>query len=146
SALEEARVRLNSSLAEAEAIKADADKALVEAGDETESASRSEAERALLSAAREKLEQARLKLGNFENAARMRTARLGQITAEAQNWQRRRDGAAAQIETLSARATEIAEQLKAASAAPDSFGERRAKLDSEIAAAQTAHRAATDRL
>jgi chromosome segregation protein len=103
SALEEARVRLNSSLAEAEGIKADAEKALAEAGDESEANRRSEGERTALATAREKLEQARLKLGNFENAARMRTARLGQINAESQNWQRRRDGAAAQLETLDAR-------------------------------------------
>jgi chromosome segregation protein len=146
SALEEARVRLNSSLAEAEGIKADAEKALTEAGDEGEASRRSEGERTTLAGAREKLEQARLKLGNFENAARMRTARLGQITAESQSWQRRRDGAAAQLETLSTRAAEVAAQLETASATPDGFEERREKLDREIAAAQTAHREANDKL
>src|SRR5690606_6679349 len=107
SALEEARVRVNSSLAEAEGIKADAERALEEAGDEAEAARRAEAEQAVLAGVREKLEQARLKLGNFENAARMRTARLGQIAAESQNWQRRRDGAKSQIETLSTRSAEV---------------------------------------
>jgi chromosome segregation protein len=145
SALEEARVRLSSSLAEAEGIKADAEKALAEAGDESAATAKTEAERVLLSAAREKLEQARLKQGGFENAARMRNARLGQIGAESQNWQRRRDGAAAQIETLGTRAGEIASQLEAIASAPDSFGERRAALDAQIEAAQATHKEASDR-
>ena len=146
SALEEARVRLNSSLAEAEAIKADAERALEEAGDEAEAAHRAEAEQAVLAAARERLEEARLKLGTFENAARMRSARLGQIAAESQNWQRRRDGAKSQIETLSTRTAEIRAQLEAANAAPDSFTERRQALDAEIESARLAHKEAADRL
>jgi chromosome segregation protein len=146
SALEEARVRLASSLSEAEGIKADAEKAVAEAGDEAEAAQRSEAARSILAADREKLEQARLKLGGFENAARMRNARLGQIGAESQNWQRRRDGASTQIETLSQRAIEIAQQLETASSTPDGFEDRRAKLDADIATAQAAHRESSDKL
>ena len=146
SALEEARVRLGSSLSEAEAIRADAEAALADAGDESEAAARAEDERAKLGTARERLEQARLKLGSFETAARQRTARLGQIEAESLNWQRRRDGAAAQMETLSQRAGEIAAQLEAAAAAPDTFDDRREALDRDIAEAQAAHRDASDRL
>jgi chromosome segregation protein len=145
SALEEARVRLNSSLVEAEGIKADAEKALAEAGDEVEAAARAEAERMALAAAREKLEQARLKLGGFENAARMRTARLGQIATETQSWQRRRDGAAAQIATLTERHQEVAAQLEAASAAPDTFAERRRVLDADMEVARANHKEAADK-
>ena len=145
SALEEARVRLSSSLSEAESIKADAEKALAEAGDEAEAMSRAEAAQRQLAAMRERLEQARLKLGGFENAARLRAARLAQIAAETQNWQRRRDGAAAQIETLTRRAAEVAAQIEAANTTPDGFAARRAKLDADIAQAQQAHREASDR-
>ena len=138
-------MRLNSSLAEAEGIKADADKALAEAGDEAATTARTEAERTILASSREKLEQARLKQGGFENAARMRNARLGQINAESQNWQRRRDGAAAQLETLTTRAAEVAAQLEAMSSTPDSFGDRRAALDAQIATAQATHKDASDK-
>src|SRR5690606_3660848 len=77
---------------------------------------------------------------------RMRTARLGQIAAESQNWQRRRDGAKSQMETLSTRSAEIAAQLEASNAAPDSFAERREALDREIESARLAHKDAADRL
>jgi chromosome segregation protein len=145
-ALEEARVRLNSSLSEAEGIKADAEAALAEAGDETAAAASAEAARSALATTRETLEQARLTLGGFENAARMRSARLGQIGAEAQNWERRRQGATAQIETLTNRATEIGGQLEAMANTPDTFEERRQGLDAEIATASATHRAVSDRL
>jgi len=146
SALEEARVRLNSSLSEAEAIRADAEKALAEAGDEAEAAALAAQKQAVLTQAREKADQARLRLGTFETAARMRTSRLGQIGNDAAGWQRRRDGAAAQIETLAARAAEIAAQLEAVQAAPDSFAQRRQTLDDEIDKAKATHQAATDAL
>ncbi|MHB1109074.1 MAG: coiled-coil domain-containing protein, partial [Devosia sp.] len=146
SALEEARVRLNSSLTEAAAIKADADKALAEAGDETEAAALTAQKQAVLTEAREQADQARLRLGTFEAAARMRTSRLGQIGNDAAGWQRRRDGAAAQLETLAARAAEIAAQLEALRAAPDSFAQHRQALDDEIDKAKAAHQASTDAL
>jgi chromosome segregation protein len=146
SALEEARVRLSSSLVEAEGIRADAEKALTEAGDEAEAGKRSETERLGLAAAREKLEQARLKLAGFENAARMRTARLAQIAAETQSWTRRRDGAATQSATLTQRSLEVAAQLETVSAAPDTFAERRQVLDADMDAARVNHQQAGDRM
>ncbi|MDP1731563.1 MAG: AAA family ATPase [Devosia sp.] len=146
SALEEARIRLGSSLAEAEAIKADAEKALAEAGEETEAAAVAAEKQAVLAEVREKADQARLRLGTFETAARMRTARLGQIGNEAAGWRRRRDGAAGQLAILDARATEIATQLETLIAAPDSFALRRQALDDEIDKAKAAHQAAADTL
>lgn len=146
SALEEARVRLGASLSEAEAAQAEAGKALAEAGDEAAAAQAAADKQAVLSGAREKADQARLKLGTFETAARMRTARLGQIATETTNWQRRRDGAAGQLATLETRKAEIAAQIEAASATPDSFVQRRETLDAEIAQAKSAHQAATDTL
>jgi chromosome segregation protein len=146
SALEEARVRLQSSLAEAEAIRADAEKALGEAGDETLATGTAETKQAALRQAREAAEQARLKLGTFETAARMRGTRLNQIVTDTTSWQRRRDGAAAQLQTLAVRAGEIETQLQQMAATPDSFEARRAALEEEIAEARLAHRGAADTL
>ena len=146
SALEEARVRLASSLAEAEAIEADAKKALEEAGDEQEAAALLAGKRRLLDEARGAADQARLKLGSFESAAQLRTGRLGQIGTETANWQRRRAGAEAQVATLDKRLAELGAQLAELNSAPAGFDERQAALDSEIATARTAHGAASDAL
>src|SRR6185437_8433315 len=82
SALEEARVRLESSLTEAEAVGADAERALAEAGDEAAAGREAGAAEARLRALREAAEQARLRLATFETAGRMRAGRLAQIAGE----------------------------------------------------------------
>jgi len=146
SALEEARVRLTSSLTEAEAIEADAQKALADAGDETESAALSQQKRALLDEARAAADQARLKLGTFETAAKLRLGRLAQIATDTANWTRRRQGAASQVETLDARLGDLRGQLAALSEAPEGFEQKRAAIDYEISNARTAHAAASDTL
>src|SRR5690606_8530386 len=135
SALEEARVRLASSLAEAETVHDDAEKALAESGDETAATELSAAKQAALAALREQAERARLQLGNFESTARRRTTRLGQIAGDRASWERRQHGARSQLETLGARSREVAEQLAALSNAPDGFAQRQAALDSDIAEA-----------
>jgi chromosome segregation protein len=146
SALEEARIRLNSSLAEAEAIRADAEKALADAGDEAASAAAATDRQAALGAARERADQARLRLGTFETAARMRNSRLAQIVSESANWQRRQESAAAQLQTLAERAAEIATQLGALDAAPGQLAARQAAIGEEIAEARLEHQAAADAL
>ncbi len=146
SALEEARVRLASSLAEAQAMREEADRALAEAGEQTEAEAAAAQAQAALAAVRDKADQARLRLAGFETAARMRTARLQQLAGDAGGWQRRREGAASQLQTLEGRGREIAAQLAALAAAPDSFAQRRQALDDEIAAARAAHQAAADAL
>jgi chromosome segregation protein len=146
SALEEARVRLSSSLTEAEAIEADAQKALAEAGDEAEAAALSAAKTTHLDETRGEADQARLKLGTFEQAARVRMARLGQIGNETASWERRRQGADAQVTTLDARLTDLRGQLEAMSNAPDGFEQRREAIDGEIAGARVTHGEASDAL
>src|SRR6185437_3977476 len=142
----EARVRLESSLTEAEAVGADAEKALAEAGDETTLAAEAAERRTQLAASRDRLEHARLRLATFETAARMRQARLAQLDGDAAGWRRRRDQAEAQLATLDARLKEIAAELAASEAAPQQFDARRALLDEEIEAARADHRAAADAL
>lgn len=140
-------MRLSSSLAEAEAIEADAQKALTEAGDETEAAMLLASKRAHLDEVRTLADQARLKLGSFENAAQLRNGRLGQIANEVANWQRRRGaGAEAQVATLDKRLGELSQQLEAINNAPAGYDERREAIDAEIAMARTAHSTASDAL
>ena len=146
SALEEARVRLASSLAEAEGIEADALKALEEAGDESEAAALLAGKRAHLDETRGAADQARLKLGSFETAAQLRNGRLSQIGTETANWQRRRGGAEAQVATLDKRLGELTQALEAMNDAPAGFEERQAELDAQIAAARATHGAASDEL
>ncbi|HEV7276890.1 MAG TPA: chromosome segregation SMC family protein [Devosiaceae bacterium] len=146
SALEEARVRLVSSLAEAEAVRDDAEKALADCGDESAATALAAAKQSALAGLREQAERARLQLGSFETTARMRTTRLAQIAGDRASWERRREGARSQLETLGARSREVAEQLEALSSAPDGFAQRQAALTSDIAEARNAHKAAGDRL
>jgi chromosome segregation protein len=146
SALEEARVRLTSSLAEAEAMRADAELALTEAGDEATIAAASTAAQAGLSTTRERADQARVKLGGFETAARMRDGRLAQIAQESANWQRRRDSAVGQLATLAGRTAEITAQLETVTAAPGQFAAKRAALDEQIEEARGDHIGAANAL
>ncbi|MEQ1900915.1 MAG: chromosome segregation SMC family protein [Devosia sp.] len=144
SALEEAGTRLGANLAEAETMAADARQAFEEAGDEDEAAALSSHKREVLSEVRGSADQARLRLAGFESAARVRTARLGQIAAETSNWQRRREGAATQVETLDTRIADLRSQLDALLSAPENFQQRREALDAEIATARVTHATASD--
>lgn len=145
-ALEETRSRLDVSLEEAVEAFAEAEQLFTESGDETEAASLAASQQSILSELREKADQARLKLGGFETAARMRSSRLTQIAADTTAWTRRRDGAAAQLATLDARTGEVREQIATLEASPESLAERRRQLDREIATAREAHQVASDTL
>ncbi len=146
SALEEARTRLAASIAEAATMQSDAETALAETGDETEIAAEAEAGQQKLTALRERADQARARLANVESAARMRAARLDQLARDAAAWQRRRDGALAQLATLNQRSAEVQAQLSGLAEAPDGFASRKAQLDDQIETARADHQAAGDRL
>ncbi len=146
SALEEARIRLAASLSEAEAIRAEAEQALAEAGTEGDAAQRAEASQSILTTARDRADQARLKLGSFETAARMRESRLAQLERDSQSWQRRREGALAQLSTLDQRSAEVSAQLAGVNETPDGFVARRAQLEDQIEQAKIDHKAAGDSL
>lgn len=146
SALIEAETRLKSSLAEAEAIGADAEAALGGEADETQAAKDSEAAHTALTAARARRDEARLRLGGFESAARLRRTRLDQLARDREAWTRRRDAAKAQIVTLERRAAEIAAESAGLSASPDGFAAKRSALADKIDGAETTARAARDAL
>ncbi|MEO9299158.1 chromosome segregation protein SMC [Devosia alba] len=145
STLEEARVRLGTSLGEAQVQHGDAGRALLAAGTEGDAAGIAEARQRVLVAARERADQARLKLGGFETAARLRDSRLAQLERDTQSWRRRRDSALAQLATLDQRRAEVSAQLASTSQTPDGFAARRVQLDAQIETAKIEHQAAGDR-
>jgi len=145
-ALAETRTRLEAARLEAAAAVGEAEKALTDLADDSASASLAASRQAQLTDLRSKADQARARLGSFETAARMRTSRLGQIAQDVAAWRRRRDGAASQLATLDGRAKEVTAQIAELDASPESFDERREKLDQLIAIASKEHRTAADTL
>ncbi|MBU1176814.1 MAG: AAA family ATPase [Alphaproteobacteria bacterium] len=146
SALSEARERLGASLAEA---KTQAEAARSSVGDTTaekQAATALVTSEAEAQALRDKAEQARLRLGGFEGAARMRAARLKQLNDDSAGWTRRRSGADAQAKVLNTRAEAIAGELKALDEGPADFDRRRIALNERIETAATTHKQAGDAL
>ncbi|VAW14365.1 Chromosome partition protein smc [hydrothermal vent metagenome] len=146
SALEEARIRLQSSLSEARAIEKDALGSLSECENETEAADNLTKAQAELQKARLENEQARLRLGNFENARKMRLERIAQLDGEMTNWLRRKQSALARLQTLKTRAEEIAGQLQSLAQSPDQFADKRSELDNQLELVENAHKQAADLL
>ncbi|MGV3576017.1 MAG: chromosome segregation SMC family protein [Devosia sp.] len=145
SALEEAHTRLQANLSEAEAVREEAAIILEEAGEEDDLVYRLAEEHERLASLRERADQARLKLGSFESAARMRASRLDQLARDRAAWQRRFDSAAAQLATLDQRTAAVQAQLDELDAAPEGFADRRAQLEDQIEDANLDHQEASDR-
>ncbi|MCS6761242.1 MAG: chromosome segregation protein SMC [Candidatus Devosia symbiotica] len=145
STLEEARLRLATSLGEADAQRIEAEQALAAASTEDDAAQVAEAKQRVLTDARERADQARLKLGGFETAARMRESQIAQLQRDTESWNRRRDSALAQLATLDQRSAEVRAQLETASKMPDGFAARQAQFDGQIETAKIEHQAAGDR-
>ncbi|WP_116653069.1 chromosome segregation SMC family protein [Pelagibacterium sediminicola] len=145
-ALEESRLRLDETIAEARSQKDAADRTLADAGDEGDAVREAETRQRALSGLREAAEQARVRLAGFDSAAQMRQGRLGRIASELGSWERRRSAAQSQIETLKTRRAEIGTQLEALNATPDAFDKRRDDLDEQIADAEADRKRASDRL
>ncbi|PXA97390.1 chromosome segregation protein SMC [Nostoc sp. 3335mG] len=145
SALEEAEARLSMSLEEAQAIREEALLALDDLGDEAESAGALAEKQAALVRLRERADEARLRLGGFESAARMRLARLEQIGRDRAAWERRQEAAATQLATLDERMEAVRAQIAETEASPDGLASRRAQLEEQIEEASADHQAASDR-
>lgn len=146
STLEEARTRLAASLSEAAGMQAEAEAALGQADDQSAIAAEAERGQQRLAGLRDKADQARMALSNIEAAARMRGARLDQLSRDSAAWQRRRDGAQAQLATLDQRMAEVEAQLAGLAEAPEGFAGRKAQLDEQIEMAREEHKASGDRL
>lgn len=146
SALEEAKIRLASSLTEAQEVLADATKSLSECEPVTDAIARVEATQKMLLEKREASDKSRMALANFENSLRMRSNRLAQLETEMTNWQRRASGAKLQLETLEKRVEEITDQLKVLAELPGSHSQKRDALDSQLEDARHAHKLSLDKL
>ncbi|SMQ59786.1 condensin subunit Smc [Devosia lucknowensis] len=144
--LDEAQARLAASLVEAEAMLAEVSARITDKDDETQLAAAADRARQGLAELRDKADQARLRLGTIETAARMRTARLDQLGRDSASWQRRRDGAQGQLATLDQRMADVEAQLAGIAEAPDGFAGRKAQLDHQIATAKVEHQQAGDHL
>ncbi|KQN74386.1 AAA family ATPase [Devosia sp. Leaf64] len=145
SALEEAEARLRVSLDEAVAIREEAEIALEDLGDEDDNSAQLGAAQAHLARLREKSDEARLRLGSFENAARMRRARLDQIARDSAAWRRRHEATSAQLATLDQRVAAINTQIAELDTAPDGFANRQAQLEDQISDATLDYQEASDR-
>ncbi len=146
SALTEAKDRLVSTLEETEAQAETARATLTEGADETGAAAELAAQEEHVHKLRTETEQARLRLGGFEGAARLRTTRLKQLADDSDAWTRRRAGAESQAAILATRAAELANELETLAEEPDGFDQRRLALASDIDAATQKHQETGDRL
>ncbi|MCC0023050.1 MAG: AAA family ATPase [Hyphomicrobiaceae bacterium] len=146
SALEEARVRLKSSLDEAEAIRDDSAKAFSALESDEVVAFKVEAVQAEVQKARDLTEQKRVNLSSLEAAKSMRENRIRQLESEIGSWTRRGEGARAQKEALSNRANQLTEEIAGLADGPGAFAERAERLDADLAAAQERLGKASDAL
>ena len=142
SALEAARNQLATAIIEAERSRDEAADALAELNEDTETAALAQTRQRRLRELREGAETARNRLVSLEADARLRDSRLAQLQGEAANWTRRRDAALAQLQTLEGRRAEAQAQLSGSDETPDSFAEKRSKLERQIEDARRDHEAA----
>lgn len=146
SALTEARDRLSGTLAESETQAQAARAALADTGSEAAAVKELATREAETHALRDKTEQARLRLGSFEGAARMRNARLKQLADDSAGWTRRRASADEQANVLAGRADAIGTELKALDEGPADFDKRRQALAERIEEGETTHKKTGDTL
>jgi len=145
SALTEAHQRLAANVEEAEAVREEAFIAIEALGDEAEGAEELAQYQANLTRLREKADEARLRLGTFETAARMRQQRLEQIQRDQAASQRRHDAAAAQLATLDQRMEAVRAQLADLGDGSEGSADRQAQLEDQIEEASLNHQEASDR-
>ncbi len=90
--------------------------------------------------------QVRAEAQALAREAELADRRLQAITAERNEWQNRKAGAASQIATIEARVTEVTAERAELDNAPALFAEKRRALISEIESAENARRVAADAL
>lgn len=145
SALAEARVRLTSSRDETIAAKRDATQAIEQLGAVADLEGQLAETRGEVAAKRAVLAEARGEAQALAREAELRARRLTAIAAERAEWDARKTGAVGQIGALGERSGEAQAERASLDGAPAAFAEQRRALISEIEAAETARRAASDR-
>jgi len=145
SALAEAKVRLAASRDETIAAKREASQAIEQLGSVADIENQLAETRGEVAAKRAVLAEARGEAQALAREAELRAKRLAAIAAERAEWDNRRIGATGQIGTLEQRSGEAQAERTSLEGAPAAFAEQRQSLISEIEAAETARRAASDR-
>jgi chromosome segregation protein len=146
SALDEAKLRLATSRDEAASTKGEAErtlKALQSAGALEQQLTSVRAE---IEDHRGRLAEVRAEAQAIAREAELSDRRLQAIAAERQAWTERKQGAAAQIATLDTRSGEAKSERATLKDAPAAFAKQRQGLIGEVEGAETARRAAADRL
>jgi chromosome segregation protein len=146
SALAEGRSRLAAALAEAEAEGAAAAAARAALSPAADLEALVVAARGKVGDDRSRLAEARAEAHALAREAELASRRLAQIAADATAWSTRRDSALSQIATFEARRCEARSAHEALADAPAQFEAKRRDLIAEVEAAETARRAAADRL
>jgi chromosome segregation protein len=146
SALGEAKTRLNASLDEVSAVRAEAEHSLSALPPAAEIETRLAGARAAIDAQRGEFTEVRAQSQALAREAEISARRLAAIDADRASWSERHEGTVAQIKTLQARVEETDTERATLKDAPAIFEEKRRGLMSEIEAAETARRAAADRL
>ncbi|HUI98431.1 MAG TPA: chromosome segregation protein SMC [Xanthobacteraceae bacterium] len=146
SALSEAKTRLTAALTEAQTAQSDAQASL--AGLPAPDAIEAELAqvRARLNDERTRLAEVRAEAQALAREVELAERRLSAIRSETGAWSERRQGAAAQIETLQTRLGETRNERAGLADAPAAFEAQRRSLISEIEAAEASRRAAANEL
>jgi chromosome segregation protein len=146
SALGEAMARLTASRDETAAARAEAEHGLASLSPSADIEAQLVNLRAAIESERAELAEARAQSQALAREAEITARRLATISADRQRWSERHDGTAAQIKTLVARAEEAKTERAGLEEAPRIFADKRAALIGEIETAESARRAAADRL
>lgn len=144
SALEEARNRLDADALETEKRLVETDAALISMVDMSSSEAELESLRTTVAQDRARLAEARAASQGLSREAEARGRRLEVIQTERHNWQNRLKNAAKQIETLTKRRNETAEEISKLADAPDAYDAKRRDILNQLENAEAARSTAAD--
>jgi len=146
SALNEAKQRIGAGRDEAEAARRDAQTGLAELPDVADLEAKLAKVNDKIARDRGALAEVRVEAQAIAREAELADRRLQAIAIERQDWNERKDKAAAQIATIAERTTEAKLERGELGNAPEKFAEQRQALIAEIETATGARRTAADRL
>ena len=146
SALTEAKSRLGGNLAEAEAARDEAQRALAELAPAAELETRLNTVREDISSRRVQVAEVRAEAQALARETEIARKRLEAIASEQRSWIETRERTATQIAALEQRLTEAQTERDGLADAPKLFEEKRVALIDEVQAAEAGKREASDRL
>jgi chromosome segregation protein len=146
SALTEAHTRLAADRSEADAAHENANAALADLPPSLETETKLATVRTDIEGHRRFAAQVRAEAQALAREAELADRRVQAISAERNEWQNRKQGAASQVATIEARVTEVTAERAELDNAPALFAEKRRALINEIESAEGARRVAADAL